>query len=446
MDIKRSIYKELLNWKRNSNGKTAILIEGARRIGKSYITREFAKNEYKSYIVIDFSLLNSDMEDLFNVATRSLNDFFIGLSLIYNTRLYERDSVIIFDEVQMYPKARQMIKHLVADGRYDYIETGSLLSIKNNVQDIILPSEEESIEMYPISFFEFLKATGNDIILEYIVEKFNKCESVGEAQHRNIMKIFRKYLCVGGMPQAVVEYINTEDFEKVDKIKSQILKLYRNDISKFSFSNKSKVLSIFDEIPSQLSKHEKSFNLASLTKHARFRDYEDSFMWLNEAMIANSCYNVTDPNVGLRLSNDTSKRKMFMGDTGLLISHTFNDKKFMDNTLYKDILFKKLGINEGMIMENITAQMLKSSGHKLFYYSKPRRDNSSAIEVDFLITNKNKISPIEVKSSNYITHKSLDRFRQKFKDRVGQPYIVYTKDLKIKDGIICLPIYMVELL
>ncbi len=446
MYIERKIYKDLLDWKHTSNGASAILIEGARRVGKSFIAKKFAEKEYKSYIFIDFSVAESGVIGLFDSALSDLDEFFTSLSLVYGIKLYERQSVLIFDEIQTYPKARQMIKHLVADGRYDYIETGSLLSIKSNVKDIVLPSEEESIEMHPITFDEFLKALGEEDKVLYMQDKFYKLEPLGEAVHRSIMKRFREYLCVGGMPQAVVEYINSKDFEKVDKIKHKILKLYRNDISKYALNHKNKVLSISDEIPSQLSKHENSFRLSSIKKSARYRTYEDAFMWLDEAMIASPCYNVNDPNVGLRLSYESSKMKMFMADTGLLISHTFNDKKYLDNELYKGIMLKKLAINEGMIMENIVAQMLKASQHKLFYYSKARTENDSALEIDFLISDKNKICPIEVKSSNYTSHKSLDRFSEKFKKRIGKSYIIYTKDIQLKDGIICLPVYLTFLL
>ncbi len=322
----------------------------------------------------------------------------------------ERESLIIFDEVQQYPKARQMIKYLVADGRYDYIETGSLLSIKANVQDIVIPSEEESINMHPISFDEYLIAINEDALLGYIRDRFENLAPIDEAIHRKVMKLFRQYLLIGGMPQALSSFIENGDFEKSEKIKKQILKLYRNDIGKFAGRNKNKVLAIFDEIPSALSKHDKAFRLASLNKSARKRDYEDAFIWLDEAMIVNPSYNINDPNIGLRLNADNSKLKLFMADTGLLISHSFNDKDFIDNELYRNIFLKRLGINEGMLMENVVAQMLRASGHKLFFHSKPKNEKSSAIEVDFLISRKNKICPIEVKSSGYTTHKSLDIF------------------------------------
>ncbi len=446
MEIKRTIYNELLEWKNRSKGRTALLVEGARRIGKSFIVKKFAENEYKSYILIDFAIIDDRVKQIFEFALQDLEDFFTSLSLVYEKKLYRRDSVIIFDEVQQFPFARQMIKYLVADGRYDYIETGSLLSIKTNIEGIVLPSEEESIEMFPLTFDEFLVALGDEVKLDYMRNKYSRLEPLGDAIHRSIMRNFREYLCVGGMPQAVVEYIKTKDFESVDRVKRQILKLYRNDVAKFALNNRNKVLAIFDQIPAQLSRHEKSFNLASLSKNARFRNYEDAFIWLDEAMIASPCYNVSDPSVGLRLSYDSAKMKLYMADTGLLISHTFNDKKFINNSLYKSIFLKKLSVNEGMLIENITAQMLRASGHKLFYYAKARKEKSSAIEIDFLIEKKGKISPLEVKSSNYIAHKSLDRFIDKYKRKLGQPYIIYTKDLKIKDGIVCLPVYLTFLL
>jgi len=441
--LKRKIYDALLSWKNMSNGATALIIDGARRVGKSFICEQFAQNEYKSHIIIDFGNAPNDILDLFSNDSYNLDLFFAKLSAFYSKPLHKRGSVIIFDEVQQFPRARQLIKYLVADGRYDYIETGSLISLKKNVQDIIIPSEEEHIEMFPLDFEEFLWALGDNATSPFIKQCFDAKVPLGQALHRKIMNDFRQYILVGGMPQAVLEYIKTKDFESVDTIKRRILKLYRDDVSKFAGGYEDKVFAIFDGIPSQLSKKEKKYRLSSISKQARFRSYEDSFVWLNEAMVVNTCFNATDPNIGLSMSADYTTQKCYMGDTGLLITHTFLDSPYIENDLYKAILFDKLGINEGMIMENVTAQMLRRNGHKLYFYSRYDKDHrQNHMEIDFLITEKKKISPIEVKSGSYKSHSSLDKFRRKFSSKIANSYILYTKDLIIKDDIIHLPIYM----
>lgn len=444
--LKRKIYKSLLEWKNKYKGSTALLIDGARRIGKSYICEEFGKNEYKSYLLIDFGNISKEIIDIFENESTNMDLFFMKISAFYGVRLYERESLIIFDEVQQFPRARQLIKYLVKDGRYDYIETGSLLSLKRNVENIILPSEEKHIEMYPLDFEEFLWSLGDNTTVFLLKEFFEKKIPLGQALHRKIMNDFRQYILVGGMPQAVNKYLETKNFADVDDIKRDILNLYRNDIAKFAKGYENKVISIFDEIPSQLSKKEKKYKLSTISKEARLREYEDSFMWLNDAMITNTCYNSTDPNVGLSLNSDFSTRKCYMMDTGLLITQTFLDRDYTENDLYKAVLFNKLNINEGMVMENVTAQILRTNGHKLFFYSKSDRENKeNNMEIDFLIKDKEnlkKISVIEVKSSTYKKHSSLDKFRNKYKDRIGNSYILYQKDLMIKDGVIHLPIYM----
>lgn len=441
--LRRKIYDVLLNWKKQSNGETAIMIDGARRVGKSYLVELFAKEEYKSYIIIDFGNAPQDILDLFVNDSSNLDLFFAKLSAFYSTSLYERESVIIFDEVQQYPRARQLIKYFVADGRYDFIETGSLIRLKKNVQDIIIPSEEEHIAMFPLDFEEFLWAMGDNATVPLIRQCFDKRLPLGAALHRKIMNDFRQYILVGGMPQAVTEYMKTKSFESVDTVKRRILKLYRDDVSKFAAGYEDKVFAVFDAIPAQLSRKEKKYRLSSISKQARFRSYEDSFIWLHEAMIVNTCLNATDPNVGLALSEDNTTQKCYMGDTGLLVTHTFMDASFTENDLYKAILFDKLEINEGMILENIVAQMLRYNGHKLYFYSRnDPKHRENHMEIDFLITEKKKLAPIEVKSGNYRSHSSLDKFRNKFSSRIGNSYILYTKDLMIKDGILHLPIYM----
>ena len=443
MMLKRKIYAVLVAWKNRSNGKTALLIDGARRVGKSYIAKEFAQNEYESHIIIDFGNAPKDVLDLFESDSADLDLFFAKLVLFYGTPLTNRKSLIVFDEVQQFPRARQLIKYLVADGRYDYLETGYLIRLKKNVQNIIIPSEEDHIEMFPMDFEEFLWAMGDEVTIPFLRQAFEAKKPLGDAVHRKIMNSFRQYLLVGGMPQSVLAYQNGKDFGASDEAKRSILRLYREDVSKFAAGYEDKVYAVFDEIPGQLSKKEKKYKLSAIDKNARFRSYEDSFIWLNEAMVVNTCFNATDPNVGLALSADHATQKCYMADTGLLVTHTFMDGAYTDNELYRAILFDKLDINEGMIMENIVAQMLRFNGHRLYFYS--RCDNEhreNHMEIDFLIAEGKKIAPIEVKSGNYRSHSSLDKFRKKFSDKIGNSYILYTKDVLKKDGILHLPIYM----
>ena len=450
--MRRKIYDKLVKWKNDSNGKTALLIDGARRTGKSYIVEEFAKENYKSYILLDFNRVPEKIKKLFDLYLDDLNSLFLYLSNYYNVKLYERDSLIIFDEVQLYTRARSAIKYLVADGRYDYIETGSLVSIKENVSDILIPSEEQHLKMYPMDFEEFLWAMGNDNLMNLIRKCFNEKKALGEVFHRKAMDYFRQYMIVGGMPQAVVEYVNSKDFNKVDQIKRNILDLYRDDIVKHAGKYSLKVRNIFDEIPSQLQKHEKKFKITSLDKNAKTRDYEDAFLWLDDAMIVNQAFNTTEPSLGLSLNLDSTFYKCYMADTGLLISHSFDENGIVSEEIYKKILFDKLEYNGGMILENVVAQMLVSSGHKLYFYSNSSRDNSDdRMEIDFLIsksliTNRHNISPIEVKSGKNYTLTSLNKFIKKYNNYLANPYVIHTGDYKEEGGIIYLPVYMTILL
>lgn len=445
--LKRKIYDELVAWKNNSNGSTAVMIDGARRVGKSFIAEEFAKKEYKSYILIDFGRASKAVLDLFEYDISNLDLFFAKLSAFYSTVLHVRESLIIFDEVQQYPRARQMIKYLVEDGRYDYLETGSLIRLKKNVQDIIIPSEEDHIEMFPLDFEEFLWALGDEATYPLIRQCFEAKAPLGEALHRKVMNDFRQYILVGGMPQSVLAYVNEKNFEASDAAKRRILKLYRDDVAKFAEGYEDKVFAVFDGIPGQLSKKEKKYTLSSLDKQARFRTYEDSFVWLNEAMVVNACFNATDPHIGLALSADHATQKCYMADTGLLVTHTFKDQKYTDNELYRAILLDRLNINEGMLMENVVAQMLRIRRERLYFYSRSdslHRENH--MEIDFLIAEGKKISPVEVKSGDYRSHASLDKFRKHFPSVIGNSYVLYTKDVMIKDGIIHLPLYMAGML
>ena len=450
--MKRKIYQKLIEWKENSKGKTALIIDGARRVGKSYIVEKFARENYKSYIIIDFNKVSNDVKELFVHYLNDMDTLFLYLSNYFNIPLYERESLIVFDEVQLYPKARSAVKYLVEDGKYDYIETGSLMSIKKNVKDILIPSEEQHMEMHPMDFEEFLWALGNETLMPLIKKCYKEKNPLGQAMHRKAMDYFRQYMIVGGMPQAVQEYIETKDFNKVDQIKRNILNLYKQDIGKHAEGYHLKVESIFEEIPSQLQKHEKKFKLSSISKEARFRDYEDAMFWLKDAMIINPCYNSTEPNIGLKLNTDFMTLKCYMADTGLLISHSFDEKGIMTEEIYKKILFDKLEFNEGMIIENIVAQMLVASGHKLYFYSNPsREDTNSRMEIDFLIakskiSSRHNISPIEVKSGKNYTLSSLKKFIKKYKEQLYIPYVIHTGDLKEEQQIVYLPIYMTPLL
>ena len=416
------------------------------------LVRQFAEKEYSSYVILDFNLVSKSIKDLFENDLDNLDRFFMYLSNYTGKTLYTRDTLIVFDEVQQYPKARAAIKYLVKDGRYDYIETGSLISIKKNVEGIVIPSEEEHIKMFPMDFEEFLWAMGEEMLMPFIKDCFKSKKPMGQLMHRRAMDYFRLYMIVGGMPQAVEKYVETRDFSKVDKLKRRILDLYRSDISKFAKGYDTKVKSIFEEIPSQLQKHEKKFRLSALKEGARARDYETAFFWLDDAMIINSCYNTTEPNVGLNLNKDTNTMKCYMADTGLLISHAFDTNEIVSEDLYRNILLDKLEMNSGMIIENIVAQMLRTAGHKLFFYSNSSMtDRDSRMEIDFLIgkgkiTARHNISPIEVKSSARYTLTSLKKCIAKYGSYLSTAYVIHPADLKEEDNIIYLPLYMCPLL
>ena len=450
--MKRKIYEKLLDWKHKEAGRTALLIDGARRVGKSYIAQVFAEAEYKSHILIDFNRAPKEVVDLFDNYLNDLDTLFMYLSNFYGTKLYERETLIILDEVQLCPRARSAIKYLVADGRYDYLETGSLMTIKKNVKDILIPSEEEHIKMYPLDFEEFLWALDNDMLMPFIRNCYEKKQPMGQALHRKAMDYFRQYMIVGGMPQAVERYVQTRDFDSVDRVKRSILELYRADIVKHAEGYEMKVEQIFDDIPAQLQKHDKKFKLSSLKKEARFRDYEDAMFWLSDAMVMNVCYNSTAPSIGLKLNMDRMTLKCYMADTGLLISHAFDENGIVSEEIYKKLLFDKLEVNKGMIVENIVAQMLVASGHKLYFYANASRDDvTERMEIDFLIakskiSNRHNISPIEVKSSKNYTLRSLQKFKSKFDEQTHIPYVIHPGDYKEENGIVYLPLYMTPLL
>lgn len=449
--MKRKIYNKLLDWKNQWNGKSAALIDGARRIGKSWIVEEFAKNEYKSYILIDFNNVSKQITNLFENYLSDLDVFFQRLSLLTGVKLYERNSVMVFDEVQQYPRARAAIKYLVKDGRYDYIETGSLVSINRNVKGIVIPSEEERIDMFPMDFEEFLWAMGDDMLMPFVKECFEKRQPLGADLHRKVMELFRQYMIVGGMPQAVVEYVESRDFVKVDKIKRSIIKLYRSDISKYAFGAEQKVTKIFDAIPSQLQRHEKRFRIGTVAKGARMRDYAGPLFWLDESRVVNICYATTEPSIGLNLNRDEAKLKLYLADTGLLISLAFNERDIQNEQIYKKLMFDKLEINKGMLVENMVAQMLRAEGNELYFYSHYSRESADRMEVDFLIrkstvTSRHNILPIEVKSATGYALTSLKKCIAKFGQQLATPCVLHTNDLKIEDDIVFLPLYMTPFL
>ena len=446
--FRRKIYDKLLDWKNNCKGTKALLIEGARRIGKSTVVEEFGKNEYKSYILIDFNKVSRVVIEAFETLAGKLDDFFMVLSSEYNTQLHKRESLIIFDEVQKYPHARELIKYFVTDGRYDYIETGSLISIKENVKDITIPSEERKIRMYPMDFEEFCWALGNEQKLEVIRSCFDKKEGLPNGLHNSAMLLFRQYLLVGGMPKSIDVFVSrSKDFGASDVEKRDILDIYREDIRKIDKKYQAKVQTTFDQIPAFLSKHEKRIILSRLDPNAKADNYEESFFWLADSMICNECFNCSDPNVGLAMNEDRTFIKCYMGDTGLLVSHAFSENDITETNLYRNILFDKLSINEGMLYENAIMQMLIANGHRPYFYTHYNEDkHRNDIEIDFLITEggkvREKIIPIEVKSSSKFSTVSLERFLSKFRNRISSAYVIHPKNLLLKNGIVCIPPYM----
>ena len=451
MIFKRKMYNKLLAWKQQAAGTKALLIEGARRIGKSTLVEEFAKNEYRSYLLMDFNKVSDSVTSAFNNYMNDLDTFFLILSSEYGVKLYPKESIIIFDEIQQFPKARQAIKYLVADGRFDYIETGSLISIKENVQDITIPSEERTQLMYPMDFEEFAWAMNEEPLITYIRQCFDKKEPLEQGLHAKAMLLFRQYMIVGGMPKSLLAYLeNNRSFEMADVEKRDILTLYRNDIMKIRSGYRSNVLSIFDQIPAFLSRSERRVVMNRIEKGASFPKYHDTFFWLSDSMIANECFNCSDPNVGLSLNEDRTYVKCYMGDTGLLVTQIMKNRDSIDEDLYKALIIDNLGINQGMIVENIVAQMLRAAGHELYFheylYVPEGTTREKKYEIDFMIVKKKKICPIEVKSSNYMSHKSFDYLLQKYQLKCENRFIIYTKDLKYQDGIMYIPIYMTMLL
>ena len=437
--FKRKMYDTMLKWKSERNGDTALLIQGARRIGKSTIAEEFARNEYKSYILIDFSNVSEEVSDLFKDIS-DLNYLFLRLQFIYQVQLYERESVIIFDEVQLQPLARQAIKHLVKDHRYDYIETGSLISVRSRSRNIIIPSEETKVDMFPMDYEEFRWALGDTATIPLLRNAFEKKLPLGDAVHRKLIRDFRLYMLVGGMPQAVAAYIKTNNFTAVDLAKRDIIALYEEDFGKIDDSGRAKAM--YDAIPAQLSKNALRYQVGKAVKDEKVERIVNVVKEMEDSMTVNVTYHSDDPNAGLALTTNEEYFKMYASDTGLFVTLAFKDSDITENVIYDKLLNDKLSTNLGYVYENVIAQMLRVTGKNLFYHTIPYAEGKKYYEIDFVIPHKHKISPVEVKSSGYKTHKSLDVFCSKFSDRIMHKYLIYTKDYKKENGVEYIPVYM----
>jgi len=436
--FKRKIYDRMLHWKQERDGKTALLVKGARRVGKSTIVEAFARQEYESYMLIDFAKASDEVKSLFN-DLMDLDYIFLRLQAIYNVVLYERRSVIIFDEVQKCPLARQAIKYLVQDHRYDYIETGSLISIRKNTEGIIIPSEETRIDMFPMDYEEFRWAVGDTATVPLLRQFFDKQLPLGQA-FRKAMRDFRLYMLVGGMPQAVNEYLDTNNLSKVDTVKREIIELYNDDFLKIDPSGRASHL--FQAIPSELSKNASRYQVGSVLSDSERKNLSEVLNALKDSMVVNFSYHSNDPNVGFPLNSNTDQYKMFVGDTGLFITLAFWDKDVTENLIYQKLLSDKLAANLGYVYENVVAQMLTATGNKLFYHTWSKESSNHSYEVDFLLSRGNKICPIEVKSSGYKSHASLDAFCAKYSDRISNRYLIYTKDLAKDEATTLLPVFM----
>lgn len=439
MTFKRKIYDKFLEWKKNSDGKTALLVEGARRIGKSTIVEEFAKNEYESYILIDFTKASKEVLNLFDDIS-DLNYIFLRLQLIYHKELHQRKSLIIFDEVQFCPKARQAIKHLVADHRYDYMETGSLISIRKNVKDILIPSEERQVQMYSMDFEEFKWALGDTVTIKLLRESFEKYQPLGDDLNRRMMRDFRLYMLVGGMPKAVSTYIETNNMRLVDEEKRDILRLYESDFMKIDSTGKAAML--FKSIPSQLEKNASRYQVSSVLENQRNSTVLELISEMESSKTVLVSYKSDDPNAGLTRTKDLENFKLFVCDTGLFTTMLFMDKDFTENIIYEKLLSDKLSVNLGYLYENVVAQILKANGNSLFYYTFLDEKSRHNFEIDFLLARNNKVCPIEIKSSGYKTHASLDAFSEKYSSRILNKYLVYTKDLGKDKDVFSIPVYM----
>ena len=441
--FRRKIYDKMLEWKTNRSQKYSLLIKGARRVGKSTIAKEFAKKEFKSYILIDFAHASKAIIELFE-DMYDLDMFFLKLQQFSKTRLYENESVIIFDEIQLCPKARQAIKYLVADGRYRYIETGSLLSLRRNTQDILIPSEEYKISMYPMDYEEFLWAIGDNVTADTIRLLLETKKPAGNSMHRELMRIFRLYMLIGGMPQAIETYLEKKNLCSVDETKRAIVDLYEEDFTKIDGTGLAG--DIYDSIPASLTGNNSRYIYSSAKKGTRSEQIYRLIPDILSSYTVNIAYHSNNPGVGMALEKDTERFKLFTSDIGLFITLSYKDKDFTENLIYDKLLSDKLDANLGYVYENAVAQILVAKGNNLFYYTEKSETSNHLHEIDFLLSSGTKICPIEVKSGNYKTFKSFDDFCNKFSSRIGEKYIVHTKDYKRENGVTFIPVYMLPFL
>ena len=441
--FKRKIYDRILDWKENRSDRYALLIKGARRVGKSTIAEQFGKNEFKSYVMIDFAHTSKEIIELFD-DMYDLDFFFLRLQQFTGVKLYEKESLIIFDEVQLCPKARQAIKYLVKDGRYKYIETGSLISIKKNTENILIPSEEHKINMYPMDFEEFLWAVNDEVTADTIRYLLNNKKTAGNAMHRSLMRTFRLYMLIGGMPQAIETYLETNNLQDVDNVKREIIDLYEEDFIKIDRTGLAG--DVYDSIPSSLSSNASRYVLSLARKDLRSKQVFELLPDMLSSYTVNIAYHANNPDVGMSLEKDIDCYKLFISDTGLFITLVYRDKDFTENVIYNKLLSDKLDTNLGYIYENAVAQMLTVKGNNLFYYTFGSETSNHLYEIDFLLSSGNKICPMEVKSGNYRSHTSLDLFCDKYSKRIKEKYVVHTKDYKWENGISYLPVYMVPFL
>ncbi len=442
MEFNRKIYNELLDWKNNSNGQSAVMIQGARRVGKSTIVERFARDQYKSYILIDFVETDDEMRNIFIEYKTNLNMLFNRLQLKTGIKLYDRESAIIFDEVQAFPLAREMIKILVKDGRYDYIETGSLITVKSKIAEIRIPSEEHKINMYPMDFEEWLWAN-NDTVSADILRSFaEKMEPLGEDNHRSMLKRYTEYMIVGGMPQVISAYLEHHDLMKAEYVKRDIIDLYRDDIHKIPGVAMERALNLFNYVPAMLSSPHKVLSPTKIEKGSRKREYDSGIRWLCDAMIFNKCRCSSDPCTAIGLNENIDRIKCYLMDTGLLISLAFqNDKEGLRET-YGLLMDGKLSINKGMIFENAVAQEFACKGYELWFTEFEKRGSKRKYEVDFILPGRTGIIPVEVKSGKSSLHASLDKLMEKYSERVEKAYVIHSKDLRKDGDVTYVPIYM----
>ena len=441
--FKRKIYQQMTEWKNLSRGRSALLIQGARRVGKSTVAQEFARREYKSFLLIDFSKARPEVVNLFN-DMHDLDFFFLQLQMLFKVRLYPRKSLIIFDEVQLQPLARQAIKHLVADGRYDYLETGSLITLRKNIENILIPSEEECLHMFPMDYEEFLWARGDEATAPLLRERFQEGRGFGDSVHRKQMQDFRLYMLVGGMPQAVEALVEANDFAQIDRMKRNILTLYENDFRKIDRSGRASQL--FDAIPGELSKHSSRYQVSKVIQRQRAKNVRDIVADIADSMTVLPAFRASDPAPGMSLGKDIDHFKLYLADTGLFVTLAFKDRSFTDNIIYEKLLYGKLPANLGYLYENIVAQTFRATGNDLFYHTFPSDTSNHSYEIDFLLASQHKICPVEVKSSAAKPHASLDRFRAKYKKHIAESYVICGRDYAEKDGVKYVPFYLAHLL